>query len=415
MTRIVILGGGFGGIRCALDISRRAGDLVNEIVVIDQSPAHVFTPSLYEVASAYRESQDVNSLTLRRSVSIPYGDIFANTSIRHIRGEIIYLDLQTKTVHLKNKEEIVYDYCVCALGSQSTDYNIPGVAQYAYFFKTINDAFRINVKLLELLEQYLHGSREKPIQVILAGAGFTGIELAAEISLCLRKLGRIHNIDKKFFTVIIFEAAAEMLPMINSRERKIIMKRLTEIGVGILDHSPIESVHQDSIKLVDGHTSRADMVIWTAGVKPHKLFSQIPNFPLNDHKKIKVDKYLRVESYDSLFAIGDAIEFIDPKNQQPVSSLAYHAIEQGKIVASNIVAQIKKRSAHPYKPGVNSWAVPIGGKFVLVQVSSSIWVAGFAGWLIHLWIDLKYFISILPLKKAIALFKKDLVIFVKND
>ena len=415
MKKIIILGGGFGGIRCALDLSRQADILAEEILIVDKNAAHIFTPALYEVAAAYRESQDVNSLTLRRSVSIPYNEIFAGTLVRHIQGEINFLDVHSKNIYLKDGTEIAYDYCVCALGSQSTDYNIPGVTQYAYFFKTADDAFRVNTKLFQLFQKYLNGPREKPIQIILAGAGFTGVELAAELSFCLYKLGRAHDIHKKFFTITIFEAAPEILTMMNPRERKIIMKRLAEIGVAILDHSPIESVHADQVKLADGHVTRADMVIWTAGIKPHQLFSQIPNFPLTDRKKIKVDQHLRIEGSDSIFAIGDTIEFINPQNQQPVPALAYHAIQQGKIVASNIKASIQNRSLHSYKPKVNSWAVPIGAKFALVQISSSFWIYGFAGWLIRLWVDLRYFLSILPIKKAFSLFKKDLVLFVKND
>src|SRR5260221_6170303 len=99
MKSIVILGGGFGGIRCALDLSRRLGTEA-EIIIVDKHAYHVFSPALYEVASANRESPDASAISLRRSVSIPYDDIFTGTSVRHILGEVVYVDLERHVVYL---------------------------------------------------------------------------------------------------------------------------------------------------------------------------------------------------------------------------------------------------------------------------------------------------------------------------
>ncbi len=413
MKRIVILGGGFGGIRCALDLYRRLGSEA-EIIIVDKRSYHTFTPSLYEVASAYREASGPSALNLRKSVSISYSDIFASTSVQHVRGEVAFVDVETKLVYLRHGKEIPYDYLVLALGSEATDFGIRGVAQHASFFKNIEDAICINTKLYSLFNRYLKDSQPNPIQIVLAGAGFTGIELASELASCLHKLGREHGINKKFFSIMVFEASQQMLPMLKTQERKIIMDRLTKIGVAVTDHSPIEEVHANHVKLADGHTWRGDLMIWTAGIKPNGLLDKI-DIPLSPRKKIEVDPSLRVKGSTSIFALGDSIDFMDPQSQQPVPALAHTALEQAKVVAGNIASTIKNKPLRNYKPSSNSWAVPIGGKFVLVQINSSFWIAGFGGWLIHLWIDLRYFISILPIKKAIRLFKKELVIFDKND
>src|SRR5258708_31591577 len=185
MKRIVILGGGFGGIRCALDLSRRLGSEA-EIIIIDKRMYHSFTPALYEVAAAYRESPEVTGLTLRRSVSIPYEEIFVGTSVRHVQGEIAYADIPNRLIYLKHGKEISYDYCVFALGSEATDFGIIGVKQFAHFFKKTEDALGINKNINLLFKRYLEGPQDKMIQIALAGAGFTGIELAAELAVCLR-------------------------------------------------------------------------------------------------------------------------------------------------------------------------------------------------------------------------------------
>ncbi len=413
MVRIVILGGGFGGIRCALDLSRRLGSEA-DVVIIDKRSYHVFTPALYEVASAYRELQDDPSLNLRRAVSISYDEIFTGTSVRHVQGEIAYADFEARLVYLKHGKEISYDYCVIALGSESTDYGIPGVRQNAHFFKNIEDALFINKRIYSLFNSYLNSSRDKNIQISMAGAGFTGVELASELAMCLYKLGRMHGIQKKFFSIMMFEASPQMLPMLKSSERKTLMNRLTKIGVGITDHSPIEEVRSDSVKLADGHIWKSDLIIWTAGIKPHSLLERM-ELPLSQRKKIEVSETLLVKNSRNLFAVGDLIDYINPATQQPVPALAYTAIQQAKLVAFNIVNSIKGRPLHVYKPSANSWAIPVGGKYALVQINTSMWTSGLGGWIIRLWIDLKYFISILSFRKAISLFKKEMIIFNKND
>ncbi len=414
MKRIVILGGGFAGIRCALDLSRRLRSEEAEILIIDKHIYHTFTPALYEVASAYRDTPEASVLNLRRSVSVSYDEIFAGISVRHLQGEAAFVDVEKKSVYLKQGKEIPFDHIVFSLGSEATDFGVPGVATHAHYFKNTEDALSINKKLYMLFNSYIANSQGKTIDIVLAGAGFTGVELASELAACLHKLGRMHGINKKFFSIMIFEAGQQMLPILKNGERKIIMDRLTKIGVGITDHAPIEEVFADHIKLADGRTHKADLIIWTAGIKPNGLIEKV-DLPVSAHKRIDIDEYLRVKGSDCMFAIGDCAEFVDPQTQQAAPALAHTAIEQAKRAAVNVAARIKGKPLHRFNMGPNSWAIPIGGKFVLVQINSSFWVSGFGGWLIHLWIDLKYFTSILPFSKALKLFKKEMVMFGKND
>lgn len=414
MHKIVILGGGFGGIRCALDLSRLLGDEV-EITLIDRAHAHQFTPALYEVASAYREVDDSALLKLRRSVSIAYGEIFSGTRVTHVLGEVTAVDLSRRIVTLHDGEERTYDYCVMALGSQSTDYGILGVTENTYFFKTLHDALKVNQRVHQLFREYIHGPRDKQLQILLAGAGFTGIELASELACCLSKLGRKEGIHKKFFSIMVFEAASQMMPMLTAKERSSLMKRLVDIGVGTSDHSPIESVHADHVQLADGHVWRGDMVIWTAGVKPNVLLASIPTLPLTSHGKISVDTTLQAHGLSNVFGIGDAAEYIDPKTQQGVPMLAYNAFDQGSIAARNIVALIQNKKLREYHPRTSSWVAPVGARFAIAHIGNTLSLIGFFGWFAKWIIDFRYFVSILPFSRATKLLKKDFLLFSQND
>ncbi len=414
MKKIVILGGGFGGIRCALDCAKKLRGKA-KVTLIDRNAYHSFTPALYEIASAYQPDDDPFALELRRAVAVPYKDIFKGKNIDFIQAEISSVDIRVSHIVLAGGGKLDFDYAVFALGAQAADFDIPGVYDYAYQFKTTDDAVALHNKLETSFRDAVQGRMPLPIKFLIIGAGFTGIELAAELMMCARKLSRRHGFNRRAFSAVLFEAGPEILPTVKEVERKKIMARLTDLGVVVMTNSAVENVLSDSVKLKTGQTVAGTAVVWTAGVQANRLLETVHGLPVTDKGKIMVDENLRVQNSDKLFALGDCVEFVDPKTQKSIPGLAYHAIDQGKITASNITAVIQNRSSHAYKPHVNSWAVPIGGKFVLVQISSSLWVSGFLGWLIRLWIDVRYFLSILPLKKALALFKKDLVLFVKND
>ena len=419
--KIIILGGGFGGVRCALDCAKKLKGRAS-ITLIDRNAYHSFTPAFYEIASAYlpvgrhgQPSDDPFAFQLRRAVAIPYKDIFEGKNIDFIQAEIASVDLIDSHVVLDSGGQLDFDYVVFALGSQTADFGIPGVYEYAYQFKTTDDAVALHNKLENSFRSAVQGEGSLPIKFLIIGGGFTGIELAAELTMCSKKLSRRYGLNRRSFSTVIFEADPVILPMIKEAERKKIMTRLTDLGIVVMTNSTIENVLTDSVKLKTGQVVMGTAVVWTAGVQANRLSATVHNLPITDKGKIIIENNLQIKDYKNIFALGDCVQFIDQKTQRPISGLAYHAIDQGKIVASNIASVIKKRSSRTYKPGVNLWAVPIGGKFTLVQISPSLWVSGFVGWLIRLWIDARYFLSILPFKKALALFKKDLVLFIKND
>ncbi|OGN27761.1 MAG: hypothetical protein A2941_02715 [Candidatus Yanofskybacteria bacterium RIFCSPLOWO2_01_FULL_49_17] len=437
MQKVVILGGGFGGVRCALDLSRYAGDELS-VTLIDRNSYHLFTPTLYEVASAAPiKEDDMFHLQLRRSISIPYSKIFAGKNVQLVQAEIASVDLVNKRVTFaggdpvrsslaevrrtrafgasETSNGIDFDYCVLALGSQSSDFGIPGVYEYAYQFKTISDGLALNKKMQELFRDIKEGRAASPISFLIIGAGFTGIELAAELASCARMLSKKLGLDKRAYSLTLFEAAPNILPMVQDKERDIIVKRLTELGVAIMSNSFIESVTSDSVKLKSGQTVKGSAVVWTAGVQPSVLLKSIHGLELTPKGKVPVRPTLAVSGLPSVYALGDVIEFIDPKTQKPVPGLAHTALAQGRVTARNIATSIKGRQLKEYVPYYDSWIAPVGAKFAVAHLGQGSTLTGFWGWLVRGLADLRYFMSILPLKQALALFRRDLMLFSKND
>ncbi len=422
MTKILILGGGFGGIRAALDLGKKltrstgsGQDGQAQITLIDKNSYHLFLPSLYEVAAIYGADDDPFSVKMRKTVCIPYEDVFFGKGVRFNQAEISNVDLKTKNVATKGGEVLGYDYLVIALGSESADFGIPGVKEYAYQFKSIDDAVAVNLKIGKLIKKMSSGEKMDPLRILVGGAGFTGIELAAELSCCSKKMCQASNIKDKGAKITLIEAGPKILPMVSDRERKIISKRLTELGVVLMENSPIEEVGDNFVKLKSGQALEGDMVVWTAGIKANEFARSVTGLPVTDKGKIVADSDLRVRGWKDVFAVGDNQEFIDPKTQKPVPALAYAAIDQGKIAARNIYNLLNNRPPEPYRPKFKIWIAPVGGKFSLAHLWSGWNVSGFAGWLVREIVDLQYLVSILSFKKAISIFWQSTTMFAKND
>ncbi|OGM97807.1 MAG: hypothetical protein A2735_01460 [Candidatus Yanofskybacteria bacterium RIFCSPHIGHO2_01_FULL_41_21] len=414
MKKILILGGGFGGVRCALDCARKFKDKAT-VTLIDQNSYHTFTSALYEVASAYQPTEDPFALELRRAVAIPYKDILENKKVDFIQAQITSVDLVNSKVFLDGGTQLDFDYIIFALGSQTADFGILGVREYAYQFKTTDDAVTLHNKLETSFRAMAQGKLSSPVKFLIIGAGFTGIELAGELMTCAKRLARRYGLNQRSFSTILFEAGSVILPIIKETERKKIINRLTDLGVVIMTNSVVESVLSDSVKLKTGQTVTGTAVVWTAGVQANQLLKTIYGLPITDKAKIMVDKNLQVQDSDKLFALGDCVEFVDSKTQKSIPGLAYTAQAQGRLVAENLYSIVFQKRLHPYIPSYGHWVAPVGGKFAVAHLDGFGSYFGFYGWVIRTLVDLRYFLSILPLPKAIKLFGKDLLLFSKND
>ncbi|OGN00648.1 MAG: hypothetical protein A3B91_03095 [Candidatus Yanofskybacteria bacterium RIFCSPHIGHO2_02_FULL_41_29] len=420
MIKILILGGGFGGIRTALDLEKKLRQLKNrkfEITLIDRNGYHLFTPDIYEVASAYGIKKDPFAVQLKRTICMPYADIFAGKHINFIQAEITEVNLAGQAVKTGGGHMVEYDYLVFALGSETADYNIPGVKEYAHQFKTLEDALFINQKLDELSEEFKNGSRTEPSSFLICGGGFTGVELAAELGCCSKVIREKCRLRGRCSTITLFEAGPKILAIVPEKERRLFKERLTNLGIIIMENSPIEEVGPDFIKLKSGHKIPGDLIIWTTGIKPNHLLADIKDLPLTSSGKIIVENTLQVRGYKNIFVAGDSAEFIDPETQKNVPGLAYVAVDQGKVAAKNIFSLIAKSDIKlkDYKPFYGVWIIPIGGKYALAHLWGGWLVKGFFGWIIRQLVDIRYLLSIFSVNKTLDIYWGEVTLFSKND
>ncbi len=454
MTNILILGAGFGGIGTALELEKKlknnqpaGGDY--KITLVDRNNFHLFTPSLYEVATVYGLIEDSFAQYLRGSVAVPIGEIVKNKKINFIQAEIKEINLKEKYVSTNGGIKTDFDYLVIALGGETEFYGIPGVQDYAFNFKTIDDAIGVYRKILEVYKNYSVGEKNRNIQIAIIGGGFTGVELAAELACCVSKIVGDYKLPRTCTTIHLFEAGPTILPAVNGKTRKTIEKRLRDEIVQIQTNSVVEEIGPDYIKIKgglepDGHAhlggpasaeasadakaladrsagrvlEKIDLIIWAGGIKGSSL---IQNLGLKFTKKntIEVNEFLQTYNGDgslneNIFAVGDNAAFIDPETQKTVPAMAYTAYDQAVVAAENIVNHSHNTKLMSYKPFYDAWIAPASGKWAYFHYKGFN-TSGFLGYLLRQIVDLRHFMRILPLRRALTLFFKDLVIFTKND
>lgn len=405
--------------RAALDLEKLFSKKREEadITLIDKNSYHLFTPLLYEAASVCGIAKDPFSVKLKKTISVPFGDIFDGKNIRFIQAEALKIDLSGRLITTGGGENLPFDYLVLALGGQASDFGVRGVREYACQFKNIEDALLVNQKIEETVKEIAENKKQSPVEILICGGGFTGVELAAEITGHVKKIAKQYRIKGGLerARIKLFEAGPKILPMIPDKEREKISNRLTRLGVAIMENSAIEEVGADFVKLKNGQTVHGDLVIWTAGIKANEILKSVNGLSLTDRGKVVVDGSMAARSFQNVFAVGDIIEFIDPQTQKPVPAQAYSAVDQGKIAAKNIFNMIRKKPLCSYKPFVGVWISPVGGKFAVAYLRKGCVPKGLAGWIVRQIVDLRYFLSILPLKKAFALFWGEVTLFTNND
>ena len=369
VKNIVILGGGFGGFRAALDLEKSLRrNQRYRIILIDQNTFHLYTASLYEVAIGELSS---------RCVLLPFHRCVSGKKIEFINATVTGIDPVKKIVKTGSGDKFPYWKLVFAFGADTEDFGIPGVAQYGLGLKSVTDAEKIRQHLA-----HCSVIRNQPIKVIVGGGGFTGIEIAGELT----------GYRGCPTEVTVVEAAPRILTGLPEIISKTVAKRLNLLGVKVVTSSPIKEARSDRIILASGREISYDVLIWTAGVRGSRFFD--PNvFPLDKKKALVIDRHLRVKGFEDIFVVGD-------NAATGVAWTATKAEADGKIAADNIIAEIRGKGLKPYRVFEPPFIIPVGKKWAIAKVGPTIFW-GRVALILKDFVLLYYLVTILPIGRAL--------------
>jgi NADH dehydrogenase len=327
MTRICILGGGFGGLYTALNLSRLPWAVKPEIILVDKSDRFLFTPFLYELVTGEMQEWEI---------APTFAELLADTGIQFVQGLATNIDFaaQQVEVNIGQPSMLAYDRLVLAIGGETPIDIVDGAAEYAIPFRNLNDFHRLNSKL-ELLE----ASNRDKIRVCIVGGGSSGVELSCKIADRLKDRGRVRLVDRN----------DKILSKSTDANRNIAELALSKRGVWTDLNTQISQVNDDEVTFdyINGSdTLPADIVLWTVGSAFSKMLQNLP-VEHNRQGAIATASTLQVKGYPDVFAIGDLASCFD-SNQTLVPATAQVAFQQSQYCAWNIWASLNQKSLVPF-------------------------------------------------------------------
>src|SRR3989344_644043 len=415
---IIIVGGGFGGVRIAKILAKWSSGSSHHIniTLIDKSRYHTFYPNLYEVATAHIPEVfghlPLNFLNLKSSAIYPLEDIFTDDlNVSVLEGEVIGVDFKEDKVRLKNSLSRGYDILVRAAGSETNYFNITGMGANAFPMKGFFEALEVRNAIDEA---FFRAPKNHIVKIAIGGGGFTGCELAGELVGYMKKLAKIHGRPEYYGECLIVEAAENLLGGAGPALQKKAKARLEKLGVKFKFKSPIHGIEGQEIILEDGSKIPYDVLVWTAGVKANSLTKLFFGVKLEKNACVAADKTLRVLPYENVFGVGDITYCVDEATGKSLPMTASVAIREAKCVAENIKRSILKKPLINYKPHQAGFIIPLGGRFALLE-SHGIRLSGFLPWAAKQIIALHYWATLVGWVKAFRLWKSGLEVYLEND
>jgi NADH dehydrogenase len=412
--RLLILGGGFGGMYAAMELDRQlAGRTDLEVTLVNRENFFLFTPMLHEVAAS--------DLDITHIVN-PIRKLLRRVTFFH--GEVSAIDLATRRVRLfhgaaRHEHELSYDYLVIALGSTTNFYNIPGLREHALTMKSLGDAIHLRNHLIDLLEEAdfecAIGRRDALLTVVVAGGGFAGTETVAAVSDFLREATKYYrHLGEDHVRVVLVHAGQLILPELGATLGAYAQRKLAARNVEIRVNVRVRAISKEAVQLSDGTTLAANTVVWTAGTSPSPLLSLLPC--KREGGRLVVNEYMELLEWPGVWALGDCAAVPDHKSGRPYPTTAQHAMREGKRLARNILARLGGGAQEPFVFSTLGLLAALGRRTGVAQILGMNF-SGFVAW--FLWRSI--YLSKLPRlekKMRVALdwtldlfFAKDLIHF----
>lgn len=331
MSKVVIIGGGFAGIAALKRLSwYRVGA---DVTLIEKKGTSDFLPELPDVIGrGVKPGRIANSVTR----------LMSGCDARLIQAEVSAIDIPNMQVHCAG-ERIPYDYLVIATGSETNFYGQADVKKYGYKIDDAEDAALVR----KTLESGLFDN------IIVAGAGYTGIEAATNIKLFCDK----NKLPSKVFMI---DRAKSILGMLPQDMREYAALNLVKMGITTLLEVTVSSMDHDNVALSNGQVFRNTMLVWAAGVKTGALIDSL-KLAKGPQGRIKVDEHLKALYEDRIFAVGDAAEFTS--GEEPLRMSVQFAVTQGAVAAENVACSIRRKPLKTYKPFDPGYIVPMANNY----------------------------------------------------
>jgi len=333
--KVLIVGGGFAGVKTALEL---ADDNRFSVTLLTENHDFRYYPTLFHAATGGK----------RANASIPLKTFFDNTSVRVHTGRAATLDRKAKTITTRSGDIVEYDTLVLALGVVTNYFGIPGLEDFSYGIKSIEQIERFK----KHLHQQLIDERKPDLNYVIVGGGPTGIELAGALPQYLRQIMKAHGIHQRNVHIDLVESSPRLLGRGPRDTSRMIERRLRRLGIRLHLGKVVQGQTADGLT-VSGKPIQSHTVIWTAGVTNNPFFSE-NHFVLMGRGKVATDIYLQAE--ENIFVLGD-------NANTPYSGFAQTAVHDGAFMAENLKRRADGKQFESYTAKEPWSVIPVGARW----------------------------------------------------
>lgn len=382
-TRIVVLGGGYGGVQAAKFLHRKLGKRRDiEITLIDRNPFQTLMTELHEVACGRVEPE---------SVLITYRKIFGATRIAVVTDKIRTIDFETKRL-VSDAASYDYDYLLIGVGAEPEDFGLPGVREHAFMLWSFDDALALRQHLEEVFRQAASEKdarkRSELLTFVVAGAGFTGIEVAGELKDHRRVMCRTYHIDESEVRIIVVEALGWILPNLPQKLQEKARRYLERRGVEIMLRSPILGAEEGKVLLAGGTSIPARTFIWTCGIQGREFAGNLAltkgrcvnracrfsatqstcgvknctfapgQYVVGKRGRLLVNEYMQSIDYSNVYVVGDVAWYLEGGKVLP--QIVETAVQTAETAAHNIAADVEHGQMKAFHSSYHGIMVSLG-------------------------------------------------------
>lgn len=376
---VTIVGGGFGGVKTALELSEHPEA---QVTLITEMPHFQYYPALYSAATGHSHLE----------AWVPLSRIFQDRpNVTVIIDSIEKIDPNARTLSSVTGKIYRYETVVLALGTITTYFGIKGLDQYAYGIKSVAEVNAFKRHLYEEIGQRHHIDKH----YVVVGAGPTGVELAAALTTYLKRLSKQFRLEEKKIHIDLVEAAPRVLPRMSEKASAAVQRRLESLGIKVHVGKSVQSQNADQL-MVSGKPISSHTVIWTSGVANHPFYkNNAEYFEFAPNGRVVVDEFMQARG--NVYVIGD-------NAATPYTGLAQTALHDAIFVAKNLWRLHHHKKRVPYKAVMPPVVVPVGDNWAIFEwkkLRLSGWIAS----LIRRAADFVGYHDILPIGQALGVWR----------
>ncbi|OGO78259.1 MAG: NADH dehydrogenase [Clostridiales bacterium GWB2_37_7] len=360
--KIVILGAGYAGVEAAKVLNKKFKKDNNvEITLINSNPYHTLLTELHEIAG---------QRTHKESVMVDLYSIFKATKVNVVRDTVNSIDYKEQVL-TSEQGSYKYDYLVLGCGAEPAFFGVEGVQDNAFTIWSLKDALKIRTPVESMFEKARDEKdvmkRRDLLSIIVAGAGFTGVEVVGELFDLKKVLCQKYDINEDEVTLYNVEAMPNILPMLRPALQAKATNFMKKKKVDVMTNAAIVKATPDGIVLKDGREIKAKTLIWTCGVQGNSFVPGTGITPgTGKRNRIQVNDFMQSMDYTNVYAIGDNAWYeIDGK---PIPQVVETAIQTGECAAHNIHADITKTEKKKFVLNIHGFMVSVGSHYCVAEL-----------------------------------------------